>query len=72
MTSRVMKTRLYENRTAPDSHVNYCYLTSPEKKERKSHLHQTNNLKVAKRRIAILEKKLEEISNIMLPCWGEC
>ena len=28
-----------ENRTAPGSHVNYCHLTTPEKRERLSRLH---------------------------------
>lgn len=61
MTSRYMTTQLNENRTAADSHVNYRYLTSSEKNERLSRLHQIN--KAAKRRITILENKIEEISN---------
>ena len=56
MASRLIKVQSNECRTTPDSHVNYRYLTSSEKNERLSHLHQVN--KASKRRIAILEKKL--------------
>ena len=31
-----------KKRTAADSHVNYCYLTSTEKNERMSQLHQAS------------------------------
>ena len=61
MTSR-LKTQSLESRTAPNSHVNYHYLTPSEKNERLSRLHQTT--KVAKLCIAILEKKLEDATNI--------
>ena len=50
-----------KKRTAADSHVNYCYLTSTEKNERMSQLHQAS--KRAKRRITILENSIEEMSN---------
>ena len=39
-----------ENRTAPTSHVNYRYLSSPEKSERLSRLHQA--ARTAQRRVS--------------------
>ena len=47
-----------ENQTSPSSHVKYCHLTTPEKKERISRLHDT--ARVAKQRIGRLEARLKK------------
>ena len=47
-----------ENRTAPSSIVNYCHLSTPEK-EQLSRLY--SSLRTAKRHIARLEARLEEV-----------
>ena len=49
-----------ENRTAPTSHVYYRYLSSPEKSERLSRLHQA--ARTAQRRVSRLTACLEEVA----------
>ena len=46
-----------ENRTAPSSHVNYRHLSTPEKQERLSRLHDA--VRVARRRPQRIEARLE-------------
>ena len=58
MVTRLQHAADKENRTAPSSRVNYCHLSTPEKKERLSRLHYT--LRSANRHIARLEAQLEE------------
>ena len=57
MVSRIEK----DERTHPSSHTNYSYLSTPEKDERLNRLHAES--KMAKLRIARLEKKITELIN---------
>lgn len=47
-----------ENRTAPNSRVNYCHLSTPEKNQRMCRLH--SSLRAANRRITRLQARLDE------------
>ena len=49
-----------ENHVDPDRHVNYYYLTSPEKTQRLSILHQV--ARTAQRQVSRLKSRLEEES----------
>jgi len=61
MLCRQDKLQPTENRTAPDSHVNYCCLTPSETKERMSRLHQ--EVRSTKEELATLTARLEKFSD---------
>ena len=58
MVTRLQHAADKENRTVPSSKVNYCHLSTPEKKERLSRLHSMQQS--ANRHRARLEAWLEE------------